>query len=147
MVHFKSITEENFWTVVRMERPADEHYVASNALSLAQAWLYRDAGDVFPFAIYDDDEPVGFMMLDEDADERCLMIWRVMFPPEHQNKGYGTQAIRQVIELARKSGKYDSLVLDYVQGNAIAERVYSKLGFKPTGEIEGNEVIMKMDLQ
>ena len=144
MVHFKSITEENFWPIVRMERPADEHYVASNALSLAQAWLYRDKGDVFPFAIYDGDEPVGFMMLDEDVEERSLLIWRVMFPPEHQCKGYGTQALGQVIELARASGKYDSLHIDYAQGNAIAEHVYTKLGFRPTGEIVDGEVVMKL---
>lgn len=29
-----------------------EAFVASNAVSLAQAWLYQDAGDAFPFAIY-----------------------------------------------------------------------------------------------
>ena len=43
--------------------------MASNAYSLAEAWLYKDAGDVYPFAIYNDDTPVGFMMLDEDQAE------------------------------------------------------------------------------
>ncbi len=43
--------------------------MASNAYSLAEAWLYKDAGDVYPFAIYNDDTPVGFMMLDEDQEE------------------------------------------------------------------------------
>ena len=149
MVHFKAITEENFWAVVRMERPADEHYVASNALSLAQAWLYRDNGDVYPFAIYHDDGPVGFMMLDDDEHDgdHCLIIWRIMFPVEHQCKGYGTEAIRQIIDLARASGKYDAVLLDYVQGNAIAEHVYTKLGFRPTGEISDGEVVMKLHLR
>ena len=43
--------------------------MASNAYSLAEAWLYKDTGDVYPFAIYNDDTPVGFMMLDEDQEE------------------------------------------------------------------------------
>ena len=146
MICFRAITEENFGAIVRMKRPEGEGYVAANAYSLAQAWLYRDNGDVYPFAIYAGDEPVGFMMLDEDLDERCLYLWRIMFPPEHQGKGYGTEAIRQIIELARASGKYDSMVLDYVPGNTIAEHVYTRLGFRPTGEISNGEVVMKLDL-
>lgn len=105
MINFRAITEENFDAIIRMRRPKEEHFVASNAYSLAQAWLYREANDVYPFAIYNDETPVGFMMLDEDLEEKCLMIWRIMFPVEHQNKGYGTQAIAQVIQLAKDSGK------------------------------------------
>ena len=136
MINFRAITEDNFDAIIRMKRPDDEHFVASNAYSLAQAWLYRDAGDVYPFAIYDDDLPVGFMMLDEDVDEKCLIIWRIMFPVENQNKGYGTAAIREIIRLAKDSGKYDFLLIDYAPDNKIAEHVYTKLGFKPTGVFE-----------
>ena len=147
MIHFQKITEENFSEVVSMKRPEGEHYVAANVYSLAQAWLYKDANDVYPFAIYNDDTLVGFMMLDEDLEERCLVIWRIMFPIEHQNKGYGTQAIQQIIQLAKASGKYDSMILDYAPGNDIARHVYEKLGFKPTGEISNNEVVMKLELK
>ena len=69
MINFRAITEDNFDAIIRMKRPDDEHFVASNAYSLAQAWLYRGAGDVYPFAIYNDDEPVGLMMLDDGSDE------------------------------------------------------------------------------
>ena len=144
MINFRAITEDNFDAIIRMKRPDDEHFVASNAYSLAQAWLYRDAGDVYPFAIYDDDTPVGFLMLDEDTDERCLIIWLIMFPPEQQNKGYGTAAIREIIRLARESGKYDSMLLGCAPDNAIAEHVYRKLGFVPTGVFEHGENEMKL---
>lgn len=52
MLSFKPITKENFSAIVKMKRPENEHFVASNAYSLAQAWLYREANDTFPFAIY-----------------------------------------------------------------------------------------------
>ncbi len=146
MVHFQKITEENFKAIVEMKRPDNEAFVAPNAYSLAQAWLYRENGDVYPFAIYEEDNPVGFMMLDEDLEERCLVIWRIMFPVEYQNKGYGTQAIREIIRLAGESGKYDFLILDYVPGNDIAKHVYEKLGFRPTGEMNNGEVEMRLDL-
>lgn len=147
MIHFEKITEDNFEAVVAMKRPEGERFVASNVYSLAQAWLYRENGDVYPFAIYCDDEPVGFMMLDEDLEERCLVIWRVMFPEEHQNRGYGTWAIQEIIRLAGESGKYDFLILDYAPGNEIARHVYEKLGFRPTGEVVNNgEIEMRLEL-
>lgn len=147
MINFRSITEDNFDVIINMRRPEGENYLASNERSLAQAWLYREANDVFPFAIYDDDLPVGFMMLDEDLENQTIAIWRIMFPVEHQNKGYGTEALRKVIELIKKSGKYDSVTIDYVQGNDIAGHVYRKVGFKETGQIVNNrEVEMKLEL-
>ena len=147
MINFRAITEDNFDAIIRMKRPDDEHFVASNAYSLAQAWLYRGAGDVHPFAIYHDDEPVGFMMLDADEDdERVLIIWRIMFPVENQNKGYGTAAIREIIRLAKESGKYDSVLLGCAPDNHIAEHVYAKLGFRPTGVFEYGENEMRLDL-
>ncbi|MBQ2953502.1 MAG: GNAT family N-acetyltransferase [Clostridia bacterium] len=147
MINFRAITEDNFDAIISMKRPDDEHFVASNAYSLAQAWLYRDAGDVYPFAIYDDDTPVGFMMLDEDLDERCLIIWRIMFPAENQFRGYGTAAIREIIRLAGESGKYDFLLINYAPDNKIAEHVYTKLGFRPTGGFEHGEYELRLDLK
>ena len=144
MVELKPITEENFPAIMGMKRPEGEGFVAFNERSLAQAWLYRDAGDVFPFAIYADGQPVGFMMLDEDVEERMLMLWRIMFPEKHANRGYGGQAIQMVIDLAQASGKYDRMVLDYVPGNERAAHLYEKLGFCPAGEISHGEVVMEL---
>lgn len=146
MINFRAITEENFDAIIAMKRPDSEGFVASNAYSLAQCWLYRDAGDVYPFAIYNDDAPVGFMLLDEDLDEKCLIIWRIMFPAEHQCKGYGTTAIREIIRLAKESGKYDFMLIDYAPDNHIAEHVYKKLGFQPTGVFEHGELELRLDL-
>ena len=146
MIHFRNITEENFDAIINMKRPEGENYLATNEHSLAQAWLYREANDVFPFAIYDDDLPVGFMMLDEDLENREISIWRIMFPVEYQNKGYGTEALKNVIELMRNSGKYDSVTIDYVQGNDIAGHVYRKVGFHETGQIVNDrEVEMRLE--
>ena len=87
------------------------------------------------------------MMLDEDVDEKCLVIWRIMFPEEHRFKGYGTTAIRMIIDLARESGKYDFLLIDYAPENKVAEHVYKKLGFWPTGVFEHGEYELRLDLK
>ena len=69
MINFRGITEDNFDDIIKMSNPEGERFMAVNSVSLAQCWLYRDNGDVFPAAIYDDDVPVGFILLEEDMDE------------------------------------------------------------------------------
>ncbi|RTE49323.1 GNAT family N-acetyltransferase [Actinobaculum sp. 352] len=136
MIELRDITEENFPAVVAMKRPEGENYVAANAYSLAQAWLYRDNGDVFPYAIYDGETPVGFLLLDEDTSERTLRIWRIMFPEEHACKGYGSAAIRLVLERARRmTDKFDVVACDCDPSHTRARHVYEKLGFVATGQI------------
>lgn len=147
MVRFEAITEDNFDAILAMKRPEGERFVAPNSVSLAQAWLYREAGDVFPCAIYNDREVVGFLLLEEDREEDKLMLWRIMFPPEHEGKGYGTQAVRLLIRLARESGKYEGLYLDCAQDNAVARHVYEKVGFRPTGEINHGDIEMRIALR
>lgn len=129
-----------------MKRPEKERFVALNVYSLAQAWLYREAGDVYPFAIYLEEKPVGFMMLDEDLEERCLVIWRIMISEEYRKKGYGIQAMERIIRMADDSGKYDFLILNCHPENAVAMHVYEKAGFRATGELERDEIVMRLDL-
>ena len=135
MVHFEEITEDNFDAIIRMKRPDGEGFVASNAVSLAQAWLYREDGDVFPYAVYNDDEVVGFLLLEEDREEQDLILWRIMFPSEQEGKGYGTQAVQLVLKDAAAAGKYRRVLLDCDPRNHAARHVYEKLGFTPTGVI------------
>ena len=146
MVQFRKITEENFDAVIKMKRPEGENFVASNAVSLAQAWLYRNDGDVFPFAIYDDDTIVGFMLLEEDMEQARLDLWRIMLSPEQEGKGYGTAAVKLMIQYAKDSGRYRSIYLLCAPENHIARHIYDKLGFQPTGEICYGDVQMKLDL-
>lgn len=146
MMKFKGITEENFDAIIKMKRPDGENFVASNAVSLAQAWLYRDNGDVFPFAIYHDDTIVGFMLLEEEAEDNSLILWRMMFPPEHENKGYGTAAVKLLIQYAKDSGRYKKLSLICAPDNVIARHIYEKVGFEPTGRILYGDVEMELIL-
>ena len=147
MISFRKIDEDNFDAIIKMKRPENEGFVAPNAVSLAQCWLYRDADDVFPCAIYYGESPVGFMLLEEDAEERKLMLWRIMFPVENCGRGYGAAAAELLIRLAKESGKYDGLYLDCNEKNTVAMGLYRKLGFAPTGDINHGDVEMMLTLK
>lgn len=146
MVNFRKITEDNFDAIINMKRPEGENFVAPNAVSLAQAWLYRNDGDVFPFAIYDDDTVVGFMLLEEEIDEKRLDLWRIMISTEHEGKGYGTAAVKLMIQYAKDSGRYKNIYLICGHKNYNARHIYDKLGFQPTGKICYGDAEMKLEL-
>lgn len=146
MISFRSINKKNFYPLLKMD-PGDEgKFVASNAVSLAEAWLYYESHDTHPFAIYHGQELVGFMMVHEDPPKKALELWRLAIAKEQQGRGYGSAALRKLIPLARESGKYACIVIGYMQGNDRAKHIYEKLGFLPTGVVEDGEVIMKLPL-
>lgn len=146
MIQFKAITEDHFDDIIHMKRPDGEQFVAPNSISLAQAWLYRDAGDVHPFAICAEEQVVGFMMLEDDDEVPDLILWRMMIAVEHEGKGYGTDAVRLLIRLARESGEYEGINLICHPENQIARHIYDKLGFVPTGKILYGDVELRLVL-
>ena len=145
MIRLSPVNEQNFRSVVDLKLTAEQtHFVASNVMSLAQAWLYYD--EARPYAVLNDDTVIGFLMLDWDEDERTVGIWRFMIGAAYQNKGYGRAALEAAIALIRAEGKFDLIHLDYVAGNTVARALYYSLGFRENGDVEDGEIIMTLPL-
>lgn len=151
MVELKEITEDNFYEVIELKvNDAQEasKFVAPNVKSIAECWLYRKDEDVFPYAVYNEDEIVGFLLLDLDEEEREYMIWRMMVDEKHQGRGHGREIVETVIERAGNDKGYDVLIADYVEGNVQMKYLLESLGFKRTGfDTENNEVLMRLNIQ
>ena len=118
--------------------------VAPNAKSLAEAYVYYNTAR--PFAIYNDEVMVGFVLLRELEDLQCYYISQFMIDEHHQRKGYGKQAMVVLINRLKEEKKYSKIDLCYVEGAEAVERLYTGLGFVPTGEVEANEVLMRLHL-
>ncbi|WP_342756250.1 GNAT family N-acetyltransferase [Kineothrix sedimenti] len=145
MVSLKEINENNFRIVVGMKVNEEQSkYVASNVYSLAQAWLYPE--EAKPYAIYNDEDIIGFMMFDWNEKERECGIWRFMIASNQQGKGYGRKALAYALKLIKETGKFDYVSLDYVPDNVVGKHLYESMGFIETGEIEDGEIIMKLDI-
>ena len=147
MVEFKEITEDNFEKVLKLkisEEQDKNRFVAPNVRSLADAYLYRNAGDVFPFSVEDDGEVVGFILLDEDVEEKEYMIWRMMVDERFQGRGYGKAIVKKVIEQFEGDERFDILIADYVVGNEPMKKLLESLGFKEKEFDESiNEYVME----
>ncbi len=145
MIRLAPITEDNFRAVIDMKLPPEPRFVAPNVVSLAQAWLYHDHAK--PFAVCDGDVVVGFLMLFWNEEKSEAGLWRLMIAPEHQGKGFGTQAVRLAVDMARSSGIFDAIHVDYVPGNETARHIYAQLGFAETGVIDDGEIEMKLNFK
>ena len=145
MIHLELVNERTFKKIVDMKLPDAQHrFVAPNVVSLAQAWLYYS--ETRPYAVLNDGEPVGFLMLDWDEGERTVGFWRLMIAFDQQHKGYGRAALKAAIEMVRGENKFDMIHLDYVPGNEIARDLYASLGFRENGEVDDGEIIMTLPL-
>ena len=118
-------------------------FVAPNAYSLAQALFSSKA---WYRAVYAGKAPVGFIMLEEDAEKPEYYLWRFMIAPQFQRQGFGARAIELLIEYVRQRPNASELLLGYIDHEEGPGEFYRGLGFVETGEIDEGEVIMRLSL-
>lgn len=144
-MELRAITEQNYQKILDLSTGAgQEEFVARNVRSLAQAWVFRDRAR--PYALYEGEEPVGFIMFDWRPEKKWVEIWRLMIDHRFQGKGYGRAAVQKALEFLRESGLFEKVQINYVEENQGAKHLYRSMGFQETGAMEGNEVVMEMDL-
>ncbi|MBP3324555.1 MAG: GNAT family N-acetyltransferase [Clostridia bacterium] len=137
MINLREISSENFYEVLGL-RVAEHQkdFVSTVAEALAQAWLYYDTA--FPFAIYADDVPVGFVMLGYYKSRYQYTLWKFLIDERHQNKGYSKQALKLSIDYLINTFNTKEVFTGVYRGNEIAKRLYISFGFKETGNFEDN---------
>ena len=160
MLHLEKVNGKNVWDVVKLKvADSQKSFVASNDVSIIEAYTALAAnGSAFPFGIYDDEVPVGFLMIgfdtDDDWDDAPAIangsynIWRLMIDESHQGKGYGKEAMTLAMDFIRTfpCGKAEYCWLSYEPENETARKLYSSFGFAETGEMDGNEIIAVLEL-
>jgi len=142
-VSLREITAETVRAITRLAVSSDqERFVANNAVSIAEA--HFNSEHAWFNAIYADETPVGFVMLYDDPDTPTYFLWRFMIDQRYQGRGYGTRALRLLVEHVR--GRPDAAVLgvSYVPGEGSPETFFKKLGFEETGEMDEDEVIAQL---
>jgi diamine N-acetyltransferase len=115
-----------------------EKFVASNALSIAQSKIEQGWTTK---AIYTDDIMVGFTMYGFSKENSFYEVCRIMIDHRFQQKGYGKNALRQVINEMRLQYNNPEIYLSFHSDNHVAKVLYEQLGFKDTGRIVDNEIL------
>lgn len=164
MLHLVKIDAKTIWDVVELElEEYQKEFVAPNDISIAQAYTTIGTGcTAFPFGIYDDETPVGFMMIGhnlaplyEIAGEKApeisknnYCLWRFMIDKKYQKRGYGTEAVKLALDFVRTwpCGKAEYCELSYEHTNQVAKKLYHAFGFVENGEMDDDEVVAILKL-
>lgn len=115
-----------------------ENFVASNALSIVQSvyengWITK--------AIEQEGELVGFTMYGYCEENNFYELCRIMIDRKHQKKGYGTQAIKLVLNEMKMIDGCKEVYLSTDPKNVVGKHIYEKIGFIPENRmIEGEEL-------
>jgi diamine N-acetyltransferase len=149
-ISLHEITDENRDAVCALRvGPDQERFVSSVAESLDEAAATPEAAPWYR-AVYADDDPVGFVMLSWDVTPAPgilgpYFLWRILIDEHHQRRGYGRDALRQVVDLLRADGA-TALRTSYHPGDCEPWPFYQRFGFEPTGEIDDGEIVLRLDL-
>jgi diamine N-acetyltransferase len=91
-----------------------------------------------------DEIPVGFVMYRQLPGTDIAWIQRIMIDARYQNKGYGRVAMEAVISRIRRQESSREIRLSYHPDNTVAAHLYKRLGFRPTGELQDGEIVVRL---
>lgn len=135
MIHLELVTKENLDDVLGLGVREDQMgFVSPNAESLAQAYVY--AKTAWPFAVYDDETMVGFIMMGYYEAKHYYTLWKYMIDQRYQNKGYGRKALELGLAFIKEKFHPEEIYTGVAPGNSVAKGLYESVGFVDTGLVE-----------
>jgi diamine N-acetyltransferase len=155
MLEVRPVTKENWKELIALKvRDDQKHFVASNLYSIAEAQFGEHIPgeghwNMMPFGIYDEDKPVGFLMISYNYDFARFQgfILRLMVDEKCQGKGYGKFGMNWMLERYRSDERVKAVAISYEPDNEAARTLYASLGFQETGEIVDGEALALLKLR
>lgn len=150
-VHLKCVTRENWEEAIALKvKKQQSNFVPPVAVSLAKVYIKPDGDNIvyLPFAIYDKERMVGFIMhaYDEDTTD---MYWinGFIIDKSYQGKGYGRAALSEMVHwIANRFPNCKEIRLTVFKDNESACELYKRFGFLPTGDVYGDEDVWSYKL-
>ena len=143
MVHLQPVTKENLDEVLSLKiYDSQAGFVSSTAESLAQAYVYQETA--FPFAVYDDQTVVGFIMMGYYEAKNYYTLWKLLIDRNHQHKGCGRKALELGIAFLKDCFDAREIYTGVIPGNDAAKKLYESTGFRETGLFENNMLEMRL---
>ena len=144
VVSLREVTADTLHAIIKLEVSEEQkHFVASNPVSIAQAYFEPHA---WFRAIYADETPVGFLMLYDNPEEPRYFLWRYMIDIHYQKLGFGKRAMDLLLEFVRSRPGANEMTLSCHPGDDGPEPFYRHYGFARTGNWLGKETEMRIDL-
>lgn len=135
-ISLQAITSANYEAICDLDVTAEQQsYVASNLWSLVESHYCE--GHTCR-AIYQHDNPVGFLMWVHETPEK-VSIWRFMVDQRYQNAGIGRIALGLALNEIKACEKITTIEICYDPKNPVAKDFYASFGFQEIGLDEDGE--------
>ena len=160
MLRLEQVNGKNVWDILKLTVEENQkNFVANNDISIIEAYTAITAnGYAFPFGIYENETPVGFLMIGFDIDDYWddapsiakgnYNLWRLMIDKAYQRRGYGKEAVQLALDFIKSfpCGKAEYCWLSYEPENEAARQLYRSFGFSETGDTDEEELIAVLRL-
>jgi diamine N-acetyltransferase len=154
-INIRLVTKDNWRELGKLKvREDQQNFVAANIWSIAESQFGFDHPkdghwDMIPYGIYDDDRPVGFLMIGYNYShpETQGFVIRLMVDEKYQGQGYGKAGMRWILDHYRADERVQAIGISYEPDNDVARQLYASLGFVETGEIFEGEVVAVLRLK
>ncbi len=143
-IELKEVTKENWIDCIDLSLyPEQEGKLASNVASIAES---KFEPHYQLRAIYKQEKVIGFLAFcveDDPPDPELYWIFRFMIDRDFQSQGYGTKALKLVIEEIKNLGAKRIQTM-HKPKNKIAGKLYQKIGFSYIGNLDDGDLLMEI---
>jgi len=143
-VTLREVTEDTVRTICDLSvKDEQKKFVAPNAVSIAQAYFSKHA---WFRAIYADEIPIGFLMLEDRPEKPEYYLWRFMIDANYQRMGFGRNAMTPLIQHVKTRPNATEMLTSVLQADGGPQGFYEMLGFQLTGDYEEGEAMLRLIL-
>ena len=153
MTDIRPLCRDTLMPLLRLKvSEAQNDFVAPNVMTVAQA-TFEGGAEIY--GLWDADTPVGMMAIintahpdqvpDEGERTNTLFVWRLMLDVAHQRQGHGQAAMEFAVARAQELGLVD-VTVSAVEAHGSAIPFYERFGFKRTGEVLDDEVVLSLPM-
>lgn len=137
MLRLIDVTEDNWIEVTSLSVFENQRkYLAPPIGILARGYVYRNCNAKI-FVVADVEAIVGLALVREFTDEPLgYELQQFMIDQKYQGKGYGSEALRLILNELRKENHFDHVEVCVNKEDTVAIHVYEKLGFVDSGYID-----------
>lgn len=139
------VNAENFWDALELSVYPEQlgfvaNYAPIVAFALAKGFVRVNDMDWTPYLICADGQSVGFVVLAcQPESDRQYWLQHFFIDQSQQGKGYSAPALDLFIQSVRENYPLcREIRLSVHPDNGVAESLYRRRGFQPTGEVYDN---------
>ncbi|MFF7250167.1 GNAT family N-acetyltransferase [Embleya sp. NPDC008237] len=143
-VQLADLDRENWEEVIDLTVCQEQRdFIAPNLYSIAESRFLP--GFVTRAVLYEG-RAVGFAMYGPDPDDGEIWLYRLMIDEDHQRRGLGRAALREIVIHVGEVFGAPVLRLGVRTDNVAARALYISAGFVPTGQTFGDEELLELRL-